>query len=165
MAACKKLHEMGAFTDMLLPDKGSGEEAEKVDQNDERDPLPGTARHREFYPEGVANILQVSVLHGFDFPSMYYGKLADATFSSFAIYWMPFLTVSFLFFKDIVVHVSIFIFATTMMLVTLNISTAICSAPCFYNLTKFSFVLLVTMTFFSMLIWTSKLKLPFLGRK
>ncbi|XP_022770647.1 endoribonuclease Dicer homolog 1-like isoform X3 [Durio zibethinus] len=58
LAACKKLHEMGAFTDMLLPDKGSGEEAEKVEQNDEGDPLPGTARHREFYPEGVANILQ-----------------------------------------------------------------------------------------------------------
>ncbi|PPD88783.1 hypothetical protein GOBAR_DD14282 [Gossypium barbadense] len=58
LAACKKLHEMGAFTDMLLPDKGSGEEAEKVDQNDEGDPLPGTARHREFYPEGVADILQ-----------------------------------------------------------------------------------------------------------
>ncbi|KAK9279100.1 hypothetical protein L1049_012775 [Liquidambar formosana] len=58
LAACKKLHEMGAFTDMLLPDKGSGEEGEKVDQNDEGDPLPGTARHREFYPEGVANILQ-----------------------------------------------------------------------------------------------------------
>lgn len=60
LAACKKLHEMGAFTDMLLPDKGSGGEVEKVDQNDEGDPLPGTARHREFYPEGVANILQVS---------------------------------------------------------------------------------------------------------
>lgn len=58
LAACKKLHEMGAFTDMLLPDKGSGGEVEKVDQNDEGDPLPGTARHREFYPEGVANILQ-----------------------------------------------------------------------------------------------------------
>ncbi|XAR62909.1 Ribonuclease III [Bertholletia excelsa] len=58
LAACKKLHEMGAFTDMLLPDKGSGGEGEKVDQNDEGDPLPGTARHREFYPEGVANILQ-----------------------------------------------------------------------------------------------------------
>ncbi|OMO82373.1 hypothetical protein COLO4_23064 [Corchorus olitorius] len=58
LAACKRLHEMGAFTDMLLPDKGSGEEAEKVDQNDEGEPLPGTARHREFYPEGVANILQ-----------------------------------------------------------------------------------------------------------
>ncbi|KDP28399.1 hypothetical protein JCGZ_14170 [Jatropha curcas] len=58
LAACKKLHEMGAFTDMLLPDKGSGEEREKVDQNDEGEPLPGTARHREFYPEGVANILQ-----------------------------------------------------------------------------------------------------------
>ncbi|KAI8537048.1 hypothetical protein RHMOL_Rhmol10G0304500 [Rhododendron molle] len=58
LAACKKLHEMGAFTDMLLSDKGSGGEVEKVDQNDEGDPLPGTARHREFYPEGVANILQ-----------------------------------------------------------------------------------------------------------
>lgn len=59
MAACKKLHEMGAFTDMLLPDKGSGEQPEKVDQNEEGDPLPGTARHREFYPEGVADILKV----------------------------------------------------------------------------------------------------------
>ncbi|XP_050238979.1 endoribonuclease Dicer homolog 1 [Mercurialis annua] len=58
LAACKKLHEMGAFTDMLLPDKGSGEEKEQVDQNDEGEPLPGTARHREFYPEGVANKLQ-----------------------------------------------------------------------------------------------------------
>lgn len=60
LAACKKLHEMGAFTDMLLPDKGSKGEGEKADENDEGDPLPGTARHREFYPEGVANILQVS---------------------------------------------------------------------------------------------------------
>ncbi|XP_050385155.1 endoribonuclease Dicer homolog 1 [Argentina anserina] len=58
LAACKKLHEMGAFTDMLLPDRGAGEEKEKVDKNDDGDPLPGTARHREFYPEGVANILQ-----------------------------------------------------------------------------------------------------------
>lgn len=62
LAACKKLHEMGAFTDMLLPDKGSGEEGEKVDQMDEGDPLPGTARHREFYPEGVAEILGVGFL-------------------------------------------------------------------------------------------------------
>ena len=60
MAACKKLHEMGAFTDMLLPDKGSGEEREKIDQNNEEDPLSGTARHREFYPEGVADVLMVS---------------------------------------------------------------------------------------------------------
>lgn len=60
MAACKKLHEMGAFTDMLLPDKGSRQEEEKIDQNDEGEPLPGTARHREFYPEGVADILRVS---------------------------------------------------------------------------------------------------------
>ncbi|OWM68603.1 hypothetical protein CDL15_Pgr023568 [Punica granatum] len=58
LAACKKLHEMGAFTDMLLPDKGSGEEGKRVDSTDEGDPLPGTARHREFYPEGVANVLQ-----------------------------------------------------------------------------------------------------------
>ncbi|KAG9131479.1 hypothetical protein Leryth_015296 [Lithospermum erythrorhizon] len=57
LAACKKLHEMGAFTDMLLPDKGSGED-EKVEQNDEGEPLPGTARHREFFPEGVADILR-----------------------------------------------------------------------------------------------------------
>ncbi|BAT80376.1 Endoribonuclease Dicer-like protein [Vigna angularis] len=58
LAACKKLHEMGAFTDMLLPDKGSGGEREKDEQTDEGDPLPGTARHREFYPEGVADILK-----------------------------------------------------------------------------------------------------------
>ncbi|PIA34920.1 hypothetical protein AQUCO_03700286v1 [Aquilegia coerulea] len=58
LAACKKLHEMGAFTDMLLPDKGSGQEGEKVDQKDEGDPLFGTARHREFYPEGVADVLR-----------------------------------------------------------------------------------------------------------
>lgn len=48
---------------MLLPDKGSGEEGEKVEQVDEGDPLPGTARHREFYPEGVATILRVSALN------------------------------------------------------------------------------------------------------
>ncbi|KAJ4773845.1 Endoribonuclease Dicer [Rhynchospora pubera] len=57
LAACKKLHEMGAFTDMLLPDRGTREEGEKVEQSDEGDPLPGTARHREFYPEGVAEVL------------------------------------------------------------------------------------------------------------
>lgn len=51
---------MGAFTDMLLPDKGSGGDGEKSEQNDEQDALPGTARHREFYPEGIANILQVT---------------------------------------------------------------------------------------------------------
>lgn len=68
LAACKKLHEMGAFTDMLLPDKGSGEDDEKIEQNDEGDPLPGTARHREFYPEGVAEILCVSsTLHSLPF--------------------------------------------------------------------------------------------------
>ncbi|KAG9449141.1 hypothetical protein H6P81_009106 [Aristolochia fimbriata] len=58
LAACKKLHEVGAFTDMLFPNKGSGGR-EKVDQNDQGDPLLGTARHRDFYPEGVAKILQV----------------------------------------------------------------------------------------------------------
>lgn len=58
--ACKKLHQMGAFTDMLLPDKGSGVESEKVEQDEEGDPIPGTSRHREFYPEGVADILRVS---------------------------------------------------------------------------------------------------------
>ncbi|MQL77205.1 hypothetical protein Taro_009609 [Colocasia esculenta] len=58
LAACKKLHEMGAFTDMLLPDKGSGGDDEKNELNEEGDPLPGTARHREFYPEGVADSLR-----------------------------------------------------------------------------------------------------------
>ncbi|PKA46582.1 Endoribonuclease Dicer like 1 [Apostasia shenzhenica] len=58
LAACKKLHEMGAFTDALLPDKGVGEDGENIEQNDEVDSLVGTARHREFYPEGVAEILQ-----------------------------------------------------------------------------------------------------------
>jgi hypothetical protein len=57
--ACRKLHAMGAFTDMLLPDKGSGEEAAKVDGSEEGEPLPGTARHREYYPEGIAEILKV----------------------------------------------------------------------------------------------------------
>lgn len=51
---------MGAFTDMLLPDKGSGGADEKPDENDEGYGLPEIARHREFYPEGVANVLQVS---------------------------------------------------------------------------------------------------------
>ncbi|CAA7056222.1 unnamed protein product [Microthlaspi erraticum] len=58
LAGCKKLHEMGAFTDMLLPDKGSGQDAEKADQDEEGEPVPGTARHREFYPEGVADVLK-----------------------------------------------------------------------------------------------------------
>lgn len=49
---------MGAFTDMLLPDKGSGQDAEKADQDEEGEPVPGTARHREFYPEGVADVLK-----------------------------------------------------------------------------------------------------------
>lgn len=51
---------MGAFTDALLPEKGAGEEGEKIEQNDEGDSISGTSRHREFYPEGVAEILQVS---------------------------------------------------------------------------------------------------------
>ena len=59
--ACKKLHEMGVFTDMLLPDKGSSEDGEKIEVNDLGEPLPGTARHREFYPEGIASILRVSI--------------------------------------------------------------------------------------------------------
>ncbi|CAN0889253.1 Endoribonuclease Dicer homolog 1 [Linum grandiflorum] len=68
LAGCKKLHEMGAFTDMLLPDKGSREDKEK--ENDESEPLPGTARHREFYPEGVADILQGEwILSGKDLSS------------------------------------------------------------------------------------------------
>ncbi|CAH9090311.1 unnamed protein product [Cuscuta europaea] len=58
LAACKKLHEMGALTDMLLPDKGSRTESEKVEESDEGDTLTGLAKHREFYPEGVAEILQ-----------------------------------------------------------------------------------------------------------
>ncbi|OAE22766.1 hypothetical protein AXG93_2035s1500 [Marchantia polymorpha subsp. ruderalis] len=58
LEACKKLHEMGAFTDMLLPDKGTGEEAEKLEEGEEGEPLPGTARHREYYPEGIAEVLQ-----------------------------------------------------------------------------------------------------------
>lgn len=58
LEACKKLHQMGAFTDMLLPDKGSGVDSEKVEHDDEGDPIPGTSRHREFYPEGVADILR-----------------------------------------------------------------------------------------------------------
>ncbi|KFK23710.1 hypothetical protein AALP_AAs65055U000100, partial [Arabis alpina] len=48
LAACKKLHEMRAFTDMLLPDKGTGQDVEKADQDDEGEHAPGTARHREF---------------------------------------------------------------------------------------------------------------------
>jgi hypothetical protein len=50
---------MGAFTDMLLPDKGSGEETEKLEDSDEGEPIPGTARHREYYPEGIAEVLEV----------------------------------------------------------------------------------------------------------
>ncbi|KAE8660545.1 Endoribonuclease Dicer-like protein 1 [Hibiscus syriacus] len=55
------------FIKHIINDKGSGEEAEKAEQNDEGDPLPGTARHREFYPEGVADILQGEwILYGRD---------------------------------------------------------------------------------------------------
>ena len=49
---------MGAFTDMLLPDKGSGEEAAKLEGSEEGEPLPGTSRHREYYSEGIADILK-----------------------------------------------------------------------------------------------------------
>lgn len=49
---------MGAFTDMLLPDKGSGEEAAKLEGSEKGEPLPGTSRHREYYPEGIADILK-----------------------------------------------------------------------------------------------------------
>lgn len=62
LEACKKLHEMGAFTDMLLPDKGTGEDTEKLDDSDEGEPIPGTARHREYYPEGIAEVLQVGTM-------------------------------------------------------------------------------------------------------
>ncbi|KAJ7524239.1 hypothetical protein O6H91_18G083200 [Diphasiastrum complanatum] len=58
LEACKKLHELGAFTDTLLPDKGIGEDAGKHDEAEAGEPLPGTARHREYYPEGIADILK-----------------------------------------------------------------------------------------------------------
>ncbi|KAH7306984.1 hypothetical protein KP509_22G041000 [Ceratopteris richardii] len=58
LEACKKLHEMGAITDYLLPDMGGTEEGEKNESTDEGEPVPGTARHREFYPEGIAESLQ-----------------------------------------------------------------------------------------------------------
>ncbi|KAI5062975.1 hypothetical protein GOP47_0021522 [Adiantum capillus-veneris] len=58
LEACKKLHEMGAITDFLLPDTGSIEEGEKIDGTEEGEPVPGTARHREFYPEGIADVLK-----------------------------------------------------------------------------------------------------------
>ncbi|CAH1412771.1 unnamed protein product [Lactuca virosa] len=56
---------------MLFPDKGSGGEAEKadekVDENDEGQPLPGTARHREFYPEEALTVgISVSLPEAFD---------------------------------------------------------------------------------------------------
>lgn len=58
LEACKKLHEMGAITDFLLPDTGSIEEGEKIENAEEGEPVPGTARHREFYPEGIADTLR-----------------------------------------------------------------------------------------------------------
>lgn len=51
---------MGAITDFLLPDTGSTEEGEKIENTEEGEPVPGTARHREFYPEGIADVLRVS---------------------------------------------------------------------------------------------------------
>ncbi|THF99107.1 hypothetical protein TEA_021355 [Camellia sinensis var. sinensis] len=56
-----RLAQQACWHHVINAYKGSGEEGEKVDQNDEGDPLPGTARHREFYPEGVANILQFAI--------------------------------------------------------------------------------------------------------
>ena len=35
LEACKKLHQMGAFTDIVFPDKCSGEEGEKENQAEE----------------------------------------------------------------------------------------------------------------------------------
>ncbi|KAL7595382.1 hypothetical protein Lser_V15G28644 [Lactuca serriola] len=58
LAACKKLQEMGAFNNMLFPYKGSWGVAKNIDENDEGVMFPRTTRHREFYPEGVAKILQ-----------------------------------------------------------------------------------------------------------
>lgn len=58
LEACKKLHEMGAITDSLLPDTGGNEDGEKIENADEGEPVPGTARHREFYPEGIADVLR-----------------------------------------------------------------------------------------------------------
>jgi hypothetical protein len=75
---------MGAFTDMLLPDKGSGGEKEKAEQTDEGDALPGTARHREFYPEGVADILKVGL----------FCKLCGLVLSFFFFFVMRFLVYS-----------------------------------------------------------------------
>ena len=60
LEACKKLHEMGAITDFLLPDTGSLEDDEKPENAEEGEPIPGTARHREFYPEGIADVLKVN---------------------------------------------------------------------------------------------------------
>ncbi|KAL9274356.1 Endoribonuclease Dicer homolog 1-like protein [Drosera capensis] len=37
LAACKKLHEMGAITDMLLPDRGSGVVGDETEHSDEGD--------------------------------------------------------------------------------------------------------------------------------
>nr|PNR62718.1 hypothetical protein PHYPA_001142 [Physcomitrium patens] len=54
----QKMHEMGAFTDMLLSNKGSREEAAKLEGSEEGESLPGTSRHREYYPEGIADILK-----------------------------------------------------------------------------------------------------------
>lgn len=52
------MHEMGAFTDMLLSNKGSREEAAKLEGSEEGESLPGTSRHREYYPERIADILK-----------------------------------------------------------------------------------------------------------
>jgi endoribonuclease Dicer len=79
LEACKKLHEMGAITDFLLPDTGSLDDDEKPDIAEEGEPVPGTARHREFYPEGIADVLKVnnsiiSTKHDTFFCSMLYAS-------------------------------------------------------------------------------------------
>lgn len=61
------MHEMGAFTDMLLSNKGSREEAAKLEGSEEGESLPGTSRHREYYPEGIADILKVKQIFLWNF--------------------------------------------------------------------------------------------------
>ncbi|XP_024538863.1 endoribonuclease Dicer homolog 1 isoform X1 [Selaginella moellendorffii] len=58
LEACKKLHEMAAFTDMLLPDTGTPDKSDKGEDNETTDPIPGTARYREYFPEGIADFLK-----------------------------------------------------------------------------------------------------------
>ncbi|VFQ66845.1 unnamed protein product [Cuscuta campestris] len=60
MAACKKLYDMQAMIDMLLPYKGSGTKSDKGKDNGEGDSHPGTTRDMEFYLDGVSHIFQDS---------------------------------------------------------------------------------------------------------